>query len=113
MTVSEGSAFADEHRRRRQTGAMGKPHEPPVGDIHSGYWELAKDVCTVLLTALTVRRINTLPAHVQNCGEIWYSSGLRSESERTYNAHKIAERLRDHKLMTAFRHTTIRKWLSP
>ncbi len=19
------------------------PHEPPVGDIHSGYWELAKD----------------------------------------------------------------------
>ena len=20
-----------------------QPHEPPVGDIHSGYWELAKD----------------------------------------------------------------------
>ena len=41
-----------------------QPHEPPVGDIHSGYWELAKDgMYGVANRPLTVRRINTLPAH--------------------------------------------------
>lgn len=40
-----------------------QPHEPPVGDIHSGYWELAKDGMYGVANRLTVRRINALLAH--------------------------------------------------
>lgn len=39
-----------------------QPHEPPVGDIHSGYWEIAKDGMYGVVTAATAPRTNTSPA---------------------------------------------------
>ncbi len=54
-------------------------------------------------TALTARRINILPARLQNRSEVRAPRGsFGLKASETYNAHKIAERLRDHKLMTAF-----------
>ncbi len=76
---------------------------PPVGDIHSGYWELARRYVAVVLTALTVRRINILPAHRTKLqAKLGTAQVFGLKANETYNAHKIAERLRDHKLMTAF-----------
>lgn len=80
-----------------------QPHEPPVGDIHSGYWEIAKDG----MYGVANRPNGT--AHKYFAGapyKVAAKSGTAQvfglKANETYNAHKIAERLRDHKLMTAF-----------
>jgi len=80
-----------------------QPHEPPVGDIHSGYWEIAKDG----MYGVANRANGT--AHKYFAGapyKIAAKSGTAQvfglKANETYNAHKIAERLRDHKLMIAF-----------
>ncbi len=81
----------------RQSGAMS------IGDIHSGYWEIAKDG----MYGVANRPNGT--AH-KSFADAPYKIAAKSgtaqvfglKENETYNAHKIAERLRDHKLMTAF-----------
>ncbi len=80
-----------------------QPHEPPVGDIHSGYWELAKDG----MYGVANRPNGTAHKYFASAPyKIAAKSGTAQvfglKANETYNAHKIAERLRDHKLMTAF-----------
>ena len=74
-----------------------------MGDIHSGYWEIAKDG----MYGVANRPNGT--AHKYFAGapyKVAAKSGTAQvfglKANETYNAHKIAERLRDHKLMTAF-----------
>ncbi len=80
-----------------------QPHEPPVGDIHSGYWEIAKDG----MYGVANRPNGTAHKYFASAPyKIAAKSGTAQvfglKANETYNAHKIAERLRDHKLMTAF-----------
>lgn len=80
-----------------------QPPSAPVGDIHSGYWEIAKDG----MYGVANRPNGT--AH-KSFADAPYKIAAKSgtaqvfglKENETYNAHKIAERLRDHKLMTAF-----------
>ncbi|MND99499.1 Stage V sporulation protein D [compost metagenome] len=74
-----------------------------IGDIHSGFWEIAKDG----MYGVANRPNGT--AHKYFAGapyKVAAKSGTAQvfglKANETYNAHKIAERLRDHKLMTAF-----------
>lgn len=74
-----------------------------MGDIHSGFWEIAKDG----MYGAANRPNGT--AHKYFTGtpyKVAAKSGTAQvfglKANETYNAHRIAERLRDHKLMTAF-----------
>lgn len=74
-----------------------------MGDIHSGFWEIAKDG----MYGVANRPNGT--AHKYFAGtpyKVAAKSGTAQvfglKANETYNAHRIAERLRDHKLMTAF-----------
>ncbi|GLR10081.1 penicillin-binding protein 2 [Mixta theicola] len=80
-----------------------QPPTPPIGDIHSGYWEIAKDG----MYGVANRPNGTAHKSFDNAPyKIAAKSGTAQvfglKENETYNAHKIAERLRDHKLMTAF-----------
>ncbi len=82
-----------------------QPHEPPVGDIHSGYWEIAKDG----MYGVANRGNGTAHKYFASAPyKIAAKSGTAQvfglKANETYNAHRISERLRDHKLMT--------RWLS-
>ena len=71
-----------------------------IGDIHSGYWELAKSGCSAWPTHRTVPAANSLP--VRRTKAAAKSGTAQVFSYETYNASKLAERLRDHKLMIAY-----------
>ncbi|TKI05482.1 peptidoglycan DD-transpeptidase MrdA [Martelella alba] len=74
-----------------------------IGDPHSGYWEIAKDG----MYGVANRPNGT--AHKSFIGTP-YKAAAKSgtaqvyglKANEVYNVHKIPERLRDHKLMTAF-----------
>ncbi|WP_387689589.1 peptidoglycan DD-transpeptidase MrdA [Photorhabdus sp. RM71S] len=71
-----------------------------IGDIHSGYWELAKS------GMYGVANLPNGTGHKSFIGTP-YKAAIKSGtaqvySYETYNASKIAEHLRDHKLMIAF-----------
>ncbi|ANI28444.1 penicillin-binding protein 2 [Yersinia entomophaga] len=71
-----------------------------IGDIHSGFWELAKDG----MYGVANRPNGTGRKFFEGTP---YKAAAKSGtaqvySYETYNAHKVAEHLRDHKLMTAF-----------
>lgn len=71
-----------------------------IGDIHSGFWELAKDG----MYGVANRPNGTGRKFFEGTP---YKTAAKSGtaqvySYETYNAHKVAEHLRDHKLMTAF-----------
>ncbi|WP_216782235.1 peptidoglycan DD-transpeptidase MrdA [Candidatus Profftia tarda] len=71
-----------------------------IGDTHSGYWEIAKDGMYGV-----ANRINgTAHQYFANAPyKIAAKSGTAQVfSYESYDAHKLAEHLRDHKLMTAF-----------
>lgn len=87
-----------------------QPHEAPVGDIHSGYREIAKDGMYGVANRLTVPPTSISPVRRTK----WRRSPVTAQvfglkANETYNAHRIAERLRDHKLMTAFAFMTTRR----
>ncbi len=68
-------------------------HEPPVGDIHSGYWELAKDG----MYGVANRPNGTAHKYFASAPyKIAAKSGTAQvfglKANETYNAHKIAER---------------------
>ncbi|MDX7988337.1 peptidoglycan DD-transpeptidase MrdA [Xenorhabdus sp. 12] len=76
------------------------PVSPPIGDIHSGYWEIAKSGMYGAANSPTgtARR-----AFVGTPYKAAVKSGTAQVfSYETYNESKLAERLRDHKLMIAF-----------
>lgn len=80
-----------------------QPEQQPVGDIHSGFWEIAKDG----MYGVANRANGTAHKYYADAPyKIAAKSGTAQvfglKANETYNAHKIAERLRDHKLMTAF-----------
>lgn len=71
-----------------------------IGDIHSGYWEIAKDG----MYGVANRPNGTGRKFFEGTP---YKAAAKSGtaqvySYETYNAHKVAEHLRDHKLMVAF-----------
>ncbi|AKH62198.1 MULTISPECIES: peptidoglycan DD-transpeptidase MrdA [Photorhabdus] len=71
-----------------------------IGDIHSGYWELAKS------GMYGVANLPNGTGHKSFIGTP-YKAAVKSGtaqvySYETYNASKVAEHLRDHKLMIAF-----------
>ncbi|WP_099121687.1 peptidoglycan DD-transpeptidase MrdA [Xenorhabdus sp. KK7.4] len=80
------------------------PYHPPViepiGDIHSGYWEIAKEGMYGVVNAPngTARR-SFAGTPYKVAGKTGTAQVFRYE---TYNASKLAEHLRDHKLMIAF-----------
>ncbi|UDG79956.1 peptidoglycan DD-transpeptidase MrdA [Candidatus Steffania adelgidicola] len=81
-----------------------QPTNIQIGDPHSGYWEIAKDGMYGVANRPngTARKsfANTPYKAAAKSGTAQVY-GLKS-SRATYNIHKIAERLRDHKLMSAF-----------
>ncbi|MDF7680415.1 peptidoglycan DD-transpeptidase MrdA [Enterobacteriaceae bacterium ESL0689] len=80
-----------------------QPYEPPVGNIRSGFWEIAKDG----MYGVAHRSNGTGYKYFASAP---YRSAVKSgtaqvfglKANETYNAHKITERLRDHKLMIGF-----------
>ncbi|NHB88661.1 peptidoglycan DD-transpeptidase MrdA [Photorhabdus tasmaniensis] len=77
-----------------------QPENVQIGDIHSGYWELAKS------GMYGVANLPNGTGHKSFIGTP-YKAAVKSGtaqvySYETYNASKIAEHLRDHKLMIAF-----------
>ncbi|MBW7982642.1 peptidoglycan DD-transpeptidase MrdA [Enterobacillus tribolii] len=71
-----------------------------IGDIHSGYWEIAKDG----MYGVANRPNGTARKYFSGAPyKIAAKSGTAQVfGYETYNAHTLAEHLRDHKLMTAF-----------
>ncbi|WP_225639620.1 peptidoglycan DD-transpeptidase MrdA [Candidatus Profftia sp. (ex Adelges kitamiensis)] len=71
-----------------------------IGNIHSGYWEIAKDG----MYGVANRNNGTAHKYFANAPyKIAAKSGTAQVfSYKTYNVHTLAEHLRDHKLMTAF-----------
>ena len=90
-------------RENNQLVPYRQPPSMPIGDIHSGYWEIAKDG----MYGVANRPNGTAHKSFDNAPyKIAAKSGTAQvfglKENETYNAHKIAEHLRDHKLMTAF-----------
>ena len=80
-----------------------QPVSAPIADIHNGYWEIAKDG----MYGVANRPNGTGRKSFENAPyKIAAKSGTAQvfglKANETYNAHKISERLRDHKLMTAY-----------
>ncbi|MGY0155085.1 peptidoglycan DD-transpeptidase MrdA [Edwardsiella tarda] len=71
-----------------------------IGDIHSGFWEIAKDGMFGVANrpnGTGYKYFNGAPYKIAA-----KSGTAQVFGYETYNAHTIAEHLRDHKLMTAF-----------
>ncbi|UVK77240.1 MAG: peptidoglycan DD-transpeptidase MrdA [Sodalis sp. Fle] len=74
-----------------------------IGDPHSEFWEIAKDGMFGVANRLNGTACN-------NFADATYKAAAKSgtaqvyslKGNEIYNAHKIVEHLRDHKLMTAF-----------
>ncbi|TCL04025.1 MULTISPECIES: peptidoglycan DD-transpeptidase MrdA [Sodalis] len=74
-----------------------------IGDPHSGYWEIAKDgMFGVANRPNGTARKNFSDAPYKVAAKSGTAQVYGLKANEVYNAHKIAERLRDHKLMTAF-----------
>ncbi|AXF75216.1 peptidoglycan DD-transpeptidase MrdA [Erwinia tracheiphila] len=80
-----------------------QPESAQVADIDSGYWEIAKNG----MYGVAHRPNGTARKSFSDAS---YKIGAKSgtaqvfglKANETYNAHKVAEHLRDHKLMTAY-----------
>ncbi|WP_439212795.1 peptidoglycan DD-transpeptidase MrdA [Duffyella gerundensis] len=80
-----------------------QPPGQPIADIHSGYWEIAKDgMYGVANRANGTAHKSFADAPYKIAAKSGTAQVFGLKENETYNAHKIAERLRDHKLMTAF-----------
>ncbi len=74
-----------------------------IGDIHSGYWEIAKDgMYGVANRPNGTARKSFADAPYKAAAKSGTAQVYGLKANEIYNAHKIAEHLRDHKLMTAF-----------
>ncbi len=80
-----------------------QPPSTPIGDVHSGYWEIAKMGMYGVANhpnGTAQKSFSDAPYEIAAKSGTAQVFGLK-ENE-VYNAHKIPERLRDHKLMIAF-----------
>jgi len=74
-----------------------------IGDVHSGYWEIAKDgMYGVANRPNGTARKSFSDAPYKAAAKSGTAQVYGLKANEIYNAHKIAEHLRDHKLMTAF-----------
>ncbi|MBN3262546.1 peptidoglycan DD-transpeptidase MrdA [Pectobacterium brasiliense] len=74
-----------------------------IGNIHSGYWEVAKDgMYGVANRPNGTARKSFEDAPYKIAAKSGTAQVFGLKENETYNAHKIAEHLRDHKLMVAF-----------
>lgn len=83
------------------------PYQPPapdiIGDVHSGYWEIAKDgMYGVANRPNGTAHKSFISAPYKIAAKSGTAQVYGLKANETYNAQKISERLRDHKLMTAF-----------
>lgn len=74
-----------------------------IGDVHSGYWEIAKDgMYGVANRPNGTARKSFSDAPYKAAAKSGTAQVYGLKANEIYNASKISERLRDHKLMTAF-----------
>ncbi|PLK59365.1 penicillin-binding protein 2 [Candidatus Palibaumannia cicadellinicola] len=74
-----------------------------IGDPHSGFWEMAKDgMYGVANRPNGTARKNFSDAPYKTAAKSGTAQVYSLKANETYNIDNIAERLRDHKLMTAF-----------
>ena len=90
-----------------KSGGKTTPYQAPeaetIGDVHSGYWEIAKDgMYGVANRANGTAHKSFMGAPYKIAAKSGTAQVFGLKANETYNAHKISERLRDHKLMTAF-----------
>jgi penicillin-binding protein 2 len=80
-----------------------QPQHIQIGDPHNGYWEVAKDGMYNVANGPTgTARKNFADAPYKIAAKSGTAQVYGLKTNEVYNAHKIPERLRDHKLMTAF-----------
>lgn len=80
-----------------------QPQHIQIGDPHSGNWEVAKDGMYNVANGPTgTARKNFADAPYKVAAKSGTAQVYGLKTNEVYNAHKIPERLRDHKLMTAF-----------
>lgn len=80
-----------------------QPKHIQINDPNSGYWEIAKDgMFGVANRPNGTARKSFADAPYKVAAKSGTAQVYSLKANETYNAHKIAERLRDHKLMTAF-----------
>ncbi|QMV52541.1 peptidoglycan DD-transpeptidase MrdA [Ewingella americana] len=74
-----------------------------IGDVHSGYWEIAKDgMYGVANRPNGTARKSFADAPYKAAAKSGTAQVYGLKANEIYNANKISEHLRDHKLMTAF-----------
>lgn len=74
-----------------------------IGDPHSSYWKIAKDGMYGVANRPNGTSHNSFSdAPYKAAAKSGTAQVYSLKAKETYNAYKIAERLRDHKLMTAF-----------
>jgi penicillin-binding protein 2 len=74
-----------------------------IGDVHSGYWEIAKDgMYGVANRPNGTARKSFSDAPYKAAAKSGTAQVYGLKANEIYNANKISEHLRDHKLMTAF-----------
>ncbi|MEH0833062.1 peptidoglycan DD-transpeptidase MrdA [Pectobacterium cacticida] len=92
--------------RWRENGVMvpyRQAENQQIDDIHSGYWEVAKDgMYGVANRPNGTARKSFEDAPYKIAAKSGTAQVFGLKENETYNAHKIAEHLRDHKLMVAF-----------
>ncbi|MGE9550845.1 peptidoglycan DD-transpeptidase MrdA [Erwinia amylovora] len=80
-----------------------QPEIPPVADIHNGNWEIAKDgMYGVANRPNGTARKSFADAPYKIAAKSGTAQVFGLKANETYNAHKVSELLRDHKLMTAY-----------
>ncbi|PHM68498.1 hypothetical protein Xekj_03324 [Xenorhabdus sp. KJ12.1] len=104
ILINDGEVKTPHFLLRTHLNNSVHPYQPPViepiGDIHSGYWEIAKEGMYGVANAPngTARRFFAGTPY-KAAGKTGTAQVFRYE---TYNASKLAEHLRDHWLMIAF-----------
>ncbi|MGL4486206.1 MAG: peptidoglycan DD-transpeptidase MrdA [Yersinia sp. (in: enterobacteria)] len=102
--INDGAIKAPHLLQRTHINGVFVPYQQKdhtqIGDIHSGYWEIAKDG----MYGVANRPNGTGRKFFEGTPyKVAAKSGTAQVySYETYNAHKVAEHLRDHKLMVAF-----------
>ncbi len=80
-----------------------QPEQTHIGEPHSGFWEIAKDgMYGVANRSNGTGRKSFADAPYKAAAKSGTAQVYGLKANETYNAHKIAEKLRDHKLMTAY-----------
>ncbi len=105
--INDGNVKTPHLLLSTQNGANKVPYQQQeaeqIGDVHSGYWELAKDgMFGVANRSNGTARKYFMDAPYKVAAKSGTAQVYGLKANETYNAHKIAERLRDHKLMNAF-----------